>query len=192
MILMSMESSREPKFPIVAEKCRDEVHVTDRDAVEWLDSKGYGFRFREDLLILCPFEALYLMNQNKLVLYHRSKQLMFNQYLRTLEKTDSKIWLRYLIYKDLRDKGYVVKDGYGFDIDFKVYEAGDYGSKPAKYLVYGIAEGTPLPVTKLYNILRRSYSLRKTLIIATVDRRSEIVYYMLSSLLLGKETRGEQ
>ncbi len=189
---MSMENSKELGFPIVAEKSRDEVHVTDRDAVEWLDSKGYGFRFKEDLLILRPFEALYLMGQNKLVLYHRSKQLVFNQYLKILEKTDSKIWLRYLIYKDLRDKGYVVKDGYGFDIDFKVYEAGDYGLKPAKYLVYGIAEGTPLPVTKLYNILRHSYSLRKTLIIATVDRRSEIVYYMLSSLLLGKETRGEQ
>jgi len=189
---MSIEASKEPAFPIVAEKSRDEVHVTDRDAVEWLDSKGYGFRFGENLLVLRPFEALYLMSQNKLVLYQKSKQLMFNQYLKSLGKTDSKIWLRYLIYKDLRDKGYVVKDGYGFDIDFKVYEAGDYGSKPAKYLVYGIAEGTPLPVTKLYNILRHSYSLRKTLVIATVDRRSEIVYYMLSSLLLGKETRGEQ
>jgi tRNA-intron endonuclease len=189
---MNVETSREPRFPIVAEKIRDEVHVTDRDAAEWLDSKGYGFRFREDFLVLRPFEALYLMNQNKLVLYYKSKQLMFNQYLKILEKTDSKIWLRYLIYKDLRDKGYVVKDGYGFDIDFKVYEAGDYGLKPAKYLVYGVAEGTPMPVTKLYNILKHSYSLRKTLIVATVDRRSEIVYYMLSSLLLGKETRGEQ
>jgi tRNA-intron endonuclease len=144
-----MENSKEPGFPIVAEKSRDEVHVTDRDAVKWLDSKGYGFGFREDLLILRPFEALHLMSQNKLVLYHRSKQLVFTQYLKILEKTDSKIWLRYLIYKDLRDKGYVVKDGYGFDIDFKVYVAGDYGSKLAKYLVYGIAEGTPLPVTKL-------------------------------------------
>lgn len=189
---MSVETSKEPKFPILAKKSRDEVYVTDRDAVEWLDSKGYGFRFREDLLVLRSFEALYLMSQNKLVLSYKSKQLLFNQYLKTLEKVDNKIWLRYLIYKDLRDKGYIVKDGYGFDLDFKVYEAGDYGSKPAKYLVYGVAEGTPLPVTKLYNILRRSYSLRKTLIIATVDRRSEIVYYMLSSLLLGKETRGEQ
>lgn len=189
---MSMETSKEPEFPIVAKKSRDEVHVTDREAAGWLDSKGYGFKFREDFLVLRPFEALYLMSQNKLVLYHGSKQVMFNQYLKILEKTNSKIWLRYLIYKDLRDKGYVVKDGYGFDIDFKVYEAGDYGSKPAKYLVYGVAEGTPLPVTKLYNILRHSYSLRKTLIIATVDRRSEIVYYMLSSLLLGKETRREQ
>jgi tRNA splicing endonuclease len=40
--------------------------------------------------------------------------------------------------------------------------------------------------------LRHAYSLRKTLIIATVDRRSEIVYYMLSSLLMGKETREEK
>lgn len=183
---MNVESSKEPSFPIIAKKSRDEVCVTDRDAVEWLDSKGYGFRFKEDLSILRPFEALYLMDQNKLVLYHKSRQLTFNQYLKILERTDDKIWLRYLIYKDLRDRGYVVKDGYGFDIDFKVYEAGEYGSKPAKYLIYGIAEGTPIPIMKLYNILRHAYSLRKTLIIATVDRRSEIVYYMLSSLFLGK------
>lgn len=190
---MSAEKERkEPSSPVVAEKNRDEVCITDKDAIEWLGSKGFGFRFRDNLLILRPFEALYLMSQNKLTLYHKSKQIDFNQYLKLLEHEDSKIWLRYLIYKDLRDKGYVVKDGYGFDMDFKVYEAGDYGSKPAKYLVYGVVEGDPLPVMKLYNILRNSYSLRKSLIIATVDRRSEIVYYMLSSLLLGKETRADQ
>jgi len=186
---MSMEEKE--LFPIQAKRSRDEICVTDRDAVEWLDSKGYGFRFEDNLLVLRPFEALYLMSQDKLVLYQKSKQLGFHEYLHLLEKEDADIWLRYLIYKDLRDKGYVVKDGYGFGIDFKVYEAGEYGSKPAKYLVYGVVEGVPLPVTKLYNILKHAYSLRKTLIIATVDRRSEIVYYMLSSLLMGKETGGE-
>ncbi|MBO3800546.1 MAG: tRNA-intron lyase [Candidatus Brockarchaeota archaeon] len=178
-------------FPIQAERSRDEICVTDRDAVEWLDSRGYGFRFGDNLLVLRPFEALYLMSQDKLALYQKHRQLSFHEYLRLSEKEDVDIWLKYLIYKDLRDKGYVVKDGYGFGIDFKVYEAGEYGSKPAKYLVYGVVEGVPLPVTKLYNILKHAYSLRKTLIIATVDRRSEIVYYMLSSLLMGKETRGE-
>jgi len=187
-----MSEKEKELFPIQAKKNRDEVCVTDKNAIEWLDSKGYGFRFGDSLLVLRPFEALYLMSQNKLVLYHKSKQLDFNQYLHMLEKEDANIWLRYLIYKDLRDKGYVVKDGYGFGIDFKVYEAGEYGSKPAKYLVYGVVEGVPLPVTKLYNILKHAYSLRKTLIIATVDRRSEIVYYMLSSLLPGKETEGER
>ncbi|MEM2608409.1 MAG: tRNA-intron lyase [Thermoproteota archaeon] len=186
-----MEEKKE-SLPIQAKKNRDEICVTNKDAVEWLDSKGYGFRFNDNLLILRPFEALYLMNQNKLILYQKSKQLDFNQYLHILEKEDPSIWLRYLIYKDLRDKGYVVKDGYGFGIDFKVYEVGEYGSKPAKYLVYGVVEGVPLPVIKLYNILKHAYSLRKTLIIAAVDRRSEIVYYMLSSLLLGKETEGER
>ncbi|MEM1554613.1 MAG: tRNA-intron lyase [Thermoproteota archaeon] len=187
-----MGEEKKDIFPIQAKKNRDEVCVTDKDAIEWLDSKGYGFRFSDNLMILRPFEALYLMSLNKLVLYHKSKQLGFNEYLHILEKEDPNIWLRYLIYKDLRDKGYVVKDGYGFGIDFKVYEVGEYGSKPAKYLVYGVVEGVPMPVTKLYNILKHAYSLRKTLIIATVDRRSEIVYYMLSSLLLGKETRGEK
>lgn len=189
---MGMEEKKEPSFPIVAKKSRDEVYVTEETAVEWLGLKGYGFKFSNNLLILRPFEALYLMSQNKLKLRQKSKTLDFNQYLRLLEKQDSKMWLRYLIYKDLRDKGYVVKDGYGFDIDFKVYETGEYGSKPAKYLVYGVVEGIPLPVMKLYNILRHAYSLRKTLIIATIDRRSEIVYYMLSSLLMGKETREEK
>ncbi|MGQ9479569.1 MAG: tRNA-intron lyase [Thermoproteota archaeon] len=183
---MSEEAS-EPVFPIRAERSHDEVYVTDTGAVNWLDSKGYGFRFKDNLLILRPFEALYLMSQNKLALYHKEKQIDFNQYLRLMEKRDEKIWLRYLIYKDLRDKGYVVKDGYGFDIDFKVYETGEYGLKPAKYLVYGIVEGIPISVKNLCNILSHAYSLRKTLIIATVDRRSEIVYYTLSTPLWEKE-----
>ena len=35
------------------------------------------------------------------------------------------------LFRDLKTRGYVVKDGFGFGSDFRVYERGDYGEKGA-------------------------------------------------------------
>ena len=48
-----------------------------------------------------------------------------------------------------KKQGYVVREGFGFPIDFRVYERGDYGTKAAKYIVFGLNEGKTMSVGEL-------------------------------------------
>jgi len=59
------------------------------------------------------------------------------------------ILTKFLVYRDLRNRGYTVKDGYGFGSDFRVYGKGDFGEKGAKFLVFGLNEGKQEKVGKL-------------------------------------------
>ncbi len=92
--------------------------------------------------------------------------------------------MKYLIYRDLRSRGYVVREGFGLGIDFRVYERGEYGKATADYLILGIQEGKPTSVEELARVLKHVQSLKKELVLAVVNRRGEIVHYTLSKLTM--------
>jgi tRNA-intron endonuclease len=89
-----------------------------------------------------------------------------------------------LVYRDLRGRGYVVREGFGSGVDFRVYERGDYRKDTARYLIVNVQEGKPISVSDLTNVMTQSLSLKKELILAVMNRRGEIVYYSVSELSL--------
>ena len=90
------------------------------------------------------------------------------------------ILTRFLVYRDLRGRGFVVRDGPHLGVDFLVYKRGSYGKIPPKYLVYTIWEGAPASIKELCEVLEATESTGQILRLAAVDRRGEIVYYTLS------------
>jgi tRNA-intron endonuclease len=104
----------------------------------------------------------------------------FPSLLVSFKASDPDIWSKYLIYRDLRSRGYVVREGFGFGLDFRVYERGEYGEDTSKFIVFGVIEGALVPVDKLNDLLRYVQSLKKDLILAVMDRRGEVVYYSTS------------
>ena len=72
---------------------------------------------------------------DKLILHKGKKQINFNDLMSICQKNDSETLTKFLIYRDLKTRGYVVKDGFGFGSDFRVYERGQFGEKGAKYVV---------------------------------------------------------
>jgi tRNA-intron endonuclease len=97
---------------------------------------------------------------------------------------DENAWAKYLIYRDLRSRGYVAREGFGLGIDFRVYERGEYGMATAKNLVLGIQEGQPVSMEDLIRALQNAHSLKKELVLAVLNRRGEVVYYSLSKLTM--------
>jgi len=160
------------------------IVVRDPECVEWLSGRGFGEELEEGARVLYPYEALYLLGTERLEIAPPKRGLGadFEELLRLYRREDDLAWTRYLVYRDLRSRGYVVREGYGFKLDFRVYERGEYGAHPAKYVVYGVTEGEPVRAEALSELLRRVQSLRKALILAVVDRRSEVVYYTISRL----------
>mgnify|MGYP000107575780 CR=1 FL=1 len=153
---------------------------------ERIHEQGYYGEWEDNKLILFDIEALYLLDNNKIILVDESnKVLTFQELINLLSKNDPNIWLRYLLYSDLRRRGYIVKEGYGKGLEFRVYRRGAIiGKEPAKYLVYGLIEGKTISISELKNISNKAKLSNKDLIIAVIDRQGEITYYEAMEITL--------
>lgn len=145
-------------------------------------SKGYGLEDQASGLIVYSYpEALYLVETGRMkIILSSGEGLDFNRLLAALKQLDENIWRDYVVYRDLRERNYVVKDGVNKELRFRVFERGKYGEEPARYLIAPLMEGKNIPVEKMIEWLSAARKLRKELVIAVVDRRNEVIYYKAS------------
>ena len=163
------------------------VVVSSPEDANELAQRGYGTKENQKLQLTLA-EALFLVSKGIIQVEtgrkKAGKPLNFQQLLTHYKAFDDNAWAKYLIYRDLRSRGYVAREGFGLGIDFRVYERGEYGTAAAKYLVYGMQEGQPLTLEELTRTLKHAHSQKKELVIAVLNRRGEVVYYSLSKLSL--------
>ena len=145
-----------------------------------LRSKGFGDK-EDSEFILKPYETLYLFYTNRLKLKNKPT-IGFNSLLELLLKHNRNIMSEFLIYRDLRSRGYVAKEGFGFGNDFRVYERGDYEKKPAKYVVFGINEGTNTTAKQFASAISEIQKMGKEAVVAVIERRGEVIYYKASTI----------
>ncbi len=157
------------------------IVIQDKRSQDQLRNKGYG-EIEVSSYILKPYEALYLMHTNRLKASKKQEPMNFDSLLKVALKFDKNILTKFLIYRDLRSRGYVAKEGFGFGADFRVYDRGEFEKKPAKYVVFGINEGTNTEVRTLSKILQDIKIMGKDAIVAVVERRGEVIYYKLDRM----------
>ena len=160
------------------------VEIAEKSSIESLSQRGYG-RDENDAFTLAFYEALYLVDKELLeVRGEKGQEVTFQTLLQSYEKTNPNAWVNYLVYRDLRNRGYVVREGFGAGTDFRLYERGAYGKDAASFMVLGTQEGKPLPIDDLIKALSHCQSQKKELILAVMNRRGETVYYSVSQLTL--------
>jgi tRNA-intron endonuclease len=76
----------------------------------------------------------------------------------------------------------VAKEGFGFGNDFRVYERGDYEKKPAKYVIFGINEGTNVSAKEFCESVEQIEKMGKEAVVAVIERRGEVIYYKASRM----------
>jgi tRNA-intron endonuclease len=158
------------------------VSIAEKNSIDALSQRGYGTAENE-VLTLAFYEALYLLDKELLeVKDEKGKPVDFQSLLQRYEKVNENAWGSYLVYRDLRSRGYVVREGFGPGTDFRAYKRGAYGKDTASYMVLSTQEGKPLPIDELVHALRHCQSEKKELILAVMNRRGEIVYYSVSQL----------
>jgi tRNA-intron endonuclease, archaea type len=141
-----------------------------------------GFGEREDTnYVLKPYEALYLLHTKRLLLTGR-EGTTFDALFDIMAKHDKNMMSKFLIYRDLRSRGYVAKEGFGFGNDFRVYERGEYEKKPAKYVVFGINEGANVTAKEFFTSVEQIEKMGKEAVIAVIERRGEVIYYKASKM----------
>jgi len=142
---------------------------TGREGRPLYEQSGYG-RPEGDGLRLSPQEALYLLHRQKIEVPGYSFDTLFAEF------SDQPTVMRsFLVYRDLRERGYVVQTG---PHDFRVFRRGE---KPGKgeslYLVRVLSERDPILFERLIEEVIASRNMRKQYILAVVDDEQELTYY---------------
>ncbi len=172
-----------PPIPIGADKKPDKKPqiILEPNRQQELEQKGYG-EIEKDKLFLKSFESLYLLYTSRLALFKGKNNIDFDSFLQICKKQDENILTKFLVYRDLRNRGYTVKDGFGFGSDFRVYGKGDFGEKGARFLVFGLNEGKQEKIGKLQKKVEEITKMGKEPIIAVIQRQGEIIYYKISRM----------
>lgn len=177
---------------------KDKVLISDKEGIEEFYRNSYIGTIEKDtdendILFLNPIEVLLLIERRRLLIWEENdkakSQYDFEGLLTYFTKYDPRLWQKYVIYMDLRKRGYIVRTGYGDGIDFRVYKRGaDFENDSARFLIYPVFEGNPIELRDLDKISRVALSSRKDLIVATVDRLSKPIYYSVKKFeIINKE-----
>jgi tRNA-intron endonuclease len=168
--------------PLVeGELISDQTRISNKEMIHELELKGYG-EIENGKLTLKFFESLYLLYSDKLILKKAKKKINFDGLMSICQKHDPETLTKFLIYRDLRNRGYVVKDGFGFGSDFRVYERGHFGEKGAKFLIFGLNEGQQEKMGNLQKKIEQITQMGKEPIIAVIERRGEVIYYKINRM----------
>jgi tRNA-intron endonuclease len=140
---------------------------------------GYGRPEREGLR-LDPHEALYLVHRQKVEVSGQSFDTLLSLFSR-----ETGFLRAYLVYRDLRERGYAVQSG---PQDFRVYRRGERpGTGESRYLVRVLSERDLIRFEGVREEVTTSSRMRKQFIHAVVDDEDEITYYEVRTLDLPVE-----
>ena len=130
---------------------------------------GYG-RLERTGLRLSPEEALYLMERNKIDV----KDFGFDTLLGLFASQPNFI-RKYLVYRDIRERGYVIQPG---PHDFRVFRRGHKpGVGKSRYLIRVLSERDLVEFDRLSQDVLTADNMRKQYLLAVVDDEDELTYY---------------
>ena len=145
--------------------------------------RGYGRKKEKGVekeserkVTLALEEAAFLLEAGKLAIKKDSASTFtLEEFFTHALGIFSNFGARYSVYKDLKERGYVVKPG---EVDFWLYPRGTkQGEKHARYFIRILSEEDFLPLKALKELLILGRNMRKEPIIAVVDDESDITYY---------------
>ena len=123
-------------------------------------------------------EALYLLERSKMEIKKGRKVLDFDTFLKLARKNEKNFWIRYVTFKEMRNRGYIVKTALKFGADFRVYDRGvKPGEDHAKWVMYPIAETDTCSWFEFAAKNRVAHSTRKRLLLAIVDAEGSTTFY---------------
>jgi len=170
---------KETKKPASGKLVGMNVIVPKEAEANALYQKGYfGDMQKGGKLSLALVEAAYLVQKGRLAVKEARKKIAFEDLLKKSEETDPNIFTEYVVYEDLRDRGYLVKTGFKFGAHFRIYKRGDRpGEAHSSFMVHAVPEYYNLTMTELSRIVRLGHSVKKRMWVAVVDNEGDVTYY---------------
>lgn len=154
------------------------VFLDDPAEASQLYNRGYFGKPRSGGgLELDLVEATYLVEGERIQVRRGSRALRLADLLQTGVRQHPNFEIRYLVYRDLRQRGYVVKPGVP-PLDFRVFPRGAGPDKgPTKYWALALSERSVFDLRELESLLADVANVRKRLMLGVVDEEGDITFY---------------
>jgi tRNA-intron endonuclease len=148
-------------------------------ARDFFNKSRYGTLLEDGSVQLSLLETLYLLEKEKIELYDgRNKKLDFCTFFKKSSKQEPNVWIRYSVFKDIRNRGYIIKTALKFGADFRVYDRGvKPGEDHAKWIVYPVHEGSSITWYEFAAKNRVAHSTKKRLMMGVVDDEGDVSYW---------------
>ncbi len=178
------------------ELLENRVVIWEKSAISLYDESGYGKPLPEtkpNRLELELTEALYLLEREKIKVFvkkkTRKKTVKFKEFMKFAVDSILQFQAQYAVYRDLRERGYLVKTGFKFGTHFRVYDRGvklRRGPKTSrehtKWIVHAVAEEAAFSLSELSRAVRLAHNIRATMLWAVVDKESDVTYYLVQRI----------
>jgi tRNA-intron endonuclease len=174
------EDSSKPRIKITTVFLKERV-VTENsnEARELYNQSRFGALNDDGKVQLSLIEALYLLEKEKIIILDgKNKELSSEKFIKKSQKLEPNFWIRYCVFKDMRNRGYIVKTAMKFGADFRVYDRGiKPGEDHAKWVVFPVHEASSLTWYEFSAKNRVAHSTRKRLLIGCVDEENDVTYW---------------
>ena len=129
-------------------------------------------------LILDLIEGLYLLENKKITINKTNQKISVKEMTAICKKEVHEFDKKYLVYKNFRDKGYVINPGIKFGCDFAVYEKGP-GIDHAPFLIQVYNRSESITSTGIVLAGRLATTVRKQFILAIPKGRDKVDFLAL-------------
>jgi len=174
---------------IVVDTLLEENKAIATENKEHIFEPGYYGKIIGDRLELALVEALLLLKRGRIRVFKDGKQLTFQELYDHSRALDKRFPERYRVYEDLRERGLVVRTGFKFGCDFRVYERGvqlKKGPKSAKehtkWIVFTVPEDYTCSFQELSRAVRLAHNIRARMLWVIVDNEGDCTYYIIQRM----------
>jgi tRNA-intron endonuclease, archaea type len=129
-------------------------------------------------LILDLIEGLYLLENKKISITKLKQKMNVAQMTEICKKEVHEFEKKYIVYKNFRDKGYIINPGIKFGCDFAVYEKGP-GIDHAPFLIQVYNRNEPITSTGIVLAGRLATTVRKQFILAIPKGKDKVDFLAL-------------
>ncbi|HII83764.1 MAG TPA: tRNA-intron lyase [Methanobacterium subterraneum] len=158
-----------------AELIGELVIIKDKKAVALNEKSHYG-KFNQDELQISLMEAHYLQEKGKITIFDQGKIFSLDEMRELIQNKD--LLYRYIVFRDLRNRGYIVKTGFKYGSEFRLYERGKSpGDGHSDFVVKVVTENQNISVLNFSSYVRVAHGVNKKLLLAVVDDEQDITYY---------------
>ena len=158
----------------------DTVLVEDERAASTLYNKGsHGTPVSGGGLRLSLLEAAYLVDADRLAVQDADGGDVTLEHLVSAGGgADPTFEVRYIVYRDMRDRGYLVKVSTTPRVDFEVFPRGGSHKDPDRQWLLAVSERASFATEPFLDMLHRASSFDRRVIIGVVDEEGDVTHYL--------------
>jgi tRNA-intron endonuclease len=150
-----------------------------KDIGRLYNKSHFGTLISNDQLQLDVIESIYLLGEEKIRIFDKKNELKFQDLVKIAEQNISDFEIKYLVLKDLRNRGYPIKLSKGEKLAtfYKFQQRKNSDSQEKQCFISSFSERDFLDLENTINLIKKIKNKNGKLWYSIVDDEGDITYY---------------